>query len=145
MAYSIGTYDSTTQTVPVTFDLNGRTYVRSIQSVLDNGTTYNAVATDLIVQKLVSGQIYRSEIEDSLVGGRLNPTKWTRLGAIYKFIINGAGLVTIDTLLRDKVTISTSVTSFSATGTETIQYYVFNTNVGYIRATLTGTATAELV
>lgn len=147
MSYVIGVYDPTTKSVPVTFDHLGQSYKRLIRAVLNPDNSYNASLTDTFVKQIVSGNVSKAEIDDlstRVVGGMLSTVVWTKLPSVYKIVTNGVGLVSIDTKKRDG-TITTNVATFTATGVEGTEYIYFGSEVGYIRATLTGTATAEIV
>lgn len=67
---------------------------------------------------------------------------WARLPAIYKILLGGVGTVTLDT--RDRAgNITTGVITYDTTLiTEDYPYF---DNTYQIRATFTGTATAELI
>jgi hypothetical protein len=76
-------------------------------------------------------------------GGPLPSGVWIKLPAIYRLLLGGTGNVTIDT--RDQAgTITTAVASYSPTGAA-IEYPYFGDTAVDVRATLTGTATAEIV
>jgi hypothetical protein len=144
MSYTIGSYDSVTKTVPVTFDNGGRSFKRNIKAALDGSGNYDAAGTIAIIKRLVSGIPFMEDISASLKGGLLSPTKWTKLPSIYKFTLNGTGTVSIDTKAFNG-TIVTNVTTFSPTGTRYVDFFVFDDNIECIRANFTGTATAELI
>lgn len=146
MSYTIvyGSFDTTTKTVVVTFDSGGRNFKRTIKAALDGSGNYDPVGTDAIVKRLVGGVAFTSDISNSLKGGILSSTNWTKIPSIYKFSLNGTGTVSIDTKAFDG-TILTNVTTFSPSGTRYVDFFVFDDTIEYIRANFTGTATAELI
>jgi len=75
-------------------------------------------------------------------GGPLQNGIWTKLPAIYRILLGGTGTVSIDTRARDG-TITTGVVTYSPTGPA--EDYPYFDNAYEVRATLTGTATAEIV
>lgn len=86
-------------------------------------------------------------VEDG-AGGPLTPTSgpnadgWVKLPAIYKLLFGGSGTVTIDTRNRAMV-VTPSVAVYDTTNTT--EDYPFFDGAYQVRATLTGTATAEIV
>jgi len=77
-----------------------------------------------------------------MTGGALTSGLWIKLPAIYAILVGGAGSITIDSRTRDGV-ITTGVASYTAAGNSTI--YPYFTDAYQVRATLTGTATAEII
>jgi len=75
-------------------------------------------------------------------GGPLLNGVWVKLPAIYRLLLSGTGTVTIDQRSRDG-TVTANVATYTLTGF-TEDYPYFN-NAYEVRATLTGTATAEIV
>lgn len=80
----------------------------------------------------------------SIRGGVLQSGVWVKLPAIYALILNGTGSVTIDTKTRAG-TVTTGAASYSPSGSEIIDYPYFGAAADQVRATLTGTATAEII
>jgi hypothetical protein len=78
----------------------------------------------------------------ALTGGAMAGGRWVKLPAIYKLLIDGTGTITIDQ--RDRAgAITSDVAAYSPTGPAEI--YPFFTGAYEVRATLTGTASAEIV
>lgn len=78
----------------------------------------------------------------SFSGGPLISGQWVRLPAIYKLLLGGTGTVTIDT--RDRAgTVTTGAVSYSPSGFA--EAYPYFGSAYEVRATLTGSATAEIV
>jgi len=75
-------------------------------------------------------------------GGPLTNGVWVKLPAIYRILLGGTGAVSIDTRARDG-TVSAGVASYSPTGPA--EDYPYFDNAYEVRATLTDTATAEIV
>lgn len=76
------------------------------------------------------------------VSGDLSTGVFAKLPAVYKIIVNGSGSVTFDT--RDFAgNVTTGVSSVSVSGYA--ELFPFFNNAYEIRATFTGTATAEVV
>lgn len=75
-------------------------------------------------------------------GGILTNGVWIKLPAIYAILIGGTGSITIDSRTRDG-TITTGVVSYTAAGNAT--KYPYFTDAYEVRATLTGSATAEII
>lgn len=75
-------------------------------------------------------------------GGPLKNGEWVKLPAMYRILLDGIGTLTIDTRTRDG-TITTNVATYSPTGPA--EDYPFFDDAYEVRATLTGTATAEIV
>jgi len=75
-------------------------------------------------------------------GGPLTSGVWVKLPAIYRILLGGTGTVSIDTRARDG-TVSAGAASYSPTGPA--EDYPYFTNAYEVRATLTDTATAEIV
>lgn len=140
----LGAYNSSTGTVSVSFTYENTSYTRLVAGVLDGNGVYSASATTLFVEKLFSGVTNQYDflaLASIVPGGPMANGTWVYLPAIYKLILNGTGLVTIDTITRAGV-ITTGVVSYNVTGSEIYMYYYFGPQVSSIRATLTGTATA---
>jgi len=76
-------------------------------------------------------------------GGPLVMGAWVRLPAIYALRMNGTGTVTLDTKTASG-TITTSAATYNPAGSEIVAYPYFGESAVFVRATLTGTATAEI-
>lgn len=74
--------------------------------------------------------------------GELASGVWSKLPAIYKFLFDGSGTVTIDTRDRDGE-ITNSAATYTVDG-QAEEFPYFN-NAYEIRAVLTGTATIEVI
>ena len=148
MSVTIGAFDPTSNTVTITFTNQGLSYKRRIRAILNTDGTYDEASTVAMINQRSSGAAYESDIEAvsaMIPGGSLNSGGWVRLPAIYFFSINGTGTVVLDSMRRSDSTITTGVVAFTATGVETEQYYVFDSSIAWVRATFTGSATAEVV
>jgi len=75
-------------------------------------------------------------------GGPLTNGMWVKLPAIYRILLGGTGTVSIDTRARDG-TVTAAVAIYSPVGPG--EDYPYFNNAYEVRATLTGTATAEIV
>ena len=147
--YTVGAYDSTTNEVEVSFTYNNIPYTRKVKAVLTVGGSYDSAATLIEVEKIFSGFAYQSQISGGGGGGTqgsglLAAGVWAVLPAIYYLIIDGTGLITIDTK-NTAGTITTSVETITATGTESFHYPYYGAGITQIRANYTGSAQATLV
>lgn len=78
----------------------------------------------------------------SIRGGMLWSGAWVKLPGVYKLLLGGAGTVTIDT--RDRSgTVTSGAATYTAAGLS--ENYPYFSGAYELRATLTGTATAEIV
>jgi hypothetical protein len=148
MSATIGAFDSSTGTVTVTFVNQGLTYKRTVRAILNTDGTYNEAATTATINQMSSGEAYQSDIATlaaEIPGGSLNGGGWVKLPALYFFSINGTGTVVLDSMRRSDDTITTAVVTFTATGVETENYYAFDPSIGWVRASFTGSATAQVV
>lgn len=75
-------------------------------------------------------------------GGPLTTATWVKLPAIYKLLLDGTGTVTIATRDADGTVVEAAAT-YNVTGFRDV--YDYYGSVVAVRATLTGTATAEIV
>ena len=76
-------------------------------------------------------------------GGLLTPDDWTSLPSIYAVRLRGTGTVTIEIKTVDG-TIRSGGDPLVADGTPRTVYVSFGEDAEFARATLTGTATAEV-
>lgn len=76
-------------------------------------------------------------------GGALLPNVWTRLPAMYAIRLRGIGTVTIEIKTADDV-IRSGGDPLKASGVTRVAYPFFGEDAAYARATLTGTASAEV-
>lgn len=81
-------------------------------------------------------------LEHATTGGPLLAGQWIKLPAIYKLLLEGTGTVTIHTRASDG-SIAAAAAIFEADGF--VEEYPYFGPVVAVRATTTGTATAEIV
>jgi hypothetical protein len=78
-----------------------------------------------------------------LPGGVLSAAKWTRLPGIYRLLLSGQGTVLIDTRRADGA-ITVAADSYPNVGGRRYEYPFYDDAIE-VRATLTGSATAEII
>lgn len=84
----------------------------------------------------------QDDLDAIQLGGVLVPGKWFKLPAIYKLLLGGTGTVVIDTRDRSGV-VTTAAATYSVSGqSEAFPYFA---GAYEVRASLTGTATAEVI
>lgn len=76
--------------------------------------------------------------------GTLKSGHWVRLPSLFRLAIGGTGTVTID-VGNGAGVITEAVATYAPTGEETLDFPFFGTDVTHLRATLTDTATCEVL
>ena len=80
-----------------------------------------------------------------LPGGILRNGVWVRLPALYKLLVGGVGSLSLDACSVGGVVTSKVFSLVINAATERLQYFYAGDDAVAIRATLTGTATAEII
>lgn len=80
---------------------------------------------------------------DIVRGGPMANGVWVRASSIPKILLGGTGTVTIDLMTRDG-TITANVAAYAPAGGLTEDWLIFDNALAF-RATLTGSATAEII
>lgn len=106
-----------------------------------NGKAATQEQIDAIGLELSAGKAV-GPLAAQVRGGPLKNGEWAKLPSMCKLLLDGTGTVTIDTRARDG-TITTSVAAYNVVGPA--EDYPYFDNAYEVRATLTGTATAEIV
>lgn len=97
------------------------------------------ILTDEIIDDVGGDPTARSRAR----GGPLIAGEWIKLPAIYKLEVGGSGTISID--VRDLAnTVTTNTHQFVVNGSEFIFPY-FGDSVSDVKATITGTAFAEII
>lgn len=123
---------------------------QTLPPAITQGTTFTLVAsgtqasTGTVARDTAVAAIEAGIVAKTAVGGPLANGAWVKLPAIYALVLNGTGTVTLDSKTRAGA-ITTGAASYSPSGTETVAYPYFGAPAAYARATLSGTATAEII
>jgi hypothetical protein len=111
---------------------------------LNGGETFVLSPENTLEAKRQAGlaRAAAQSVTDRLTGGPLSYAKWVKLPATYKLLLNGTGTVALETRTRNG-TITANAAVYSPNGPD--EDYLFFDDAYEVRATLTGTATAEII
>lgn len=140
---TVGAFASTVSVSTLT-DVDLTTPQTSGQSLIWNSSTSKWVPSTVVTSAAVDAAGGDPTARLASRGGPLTSGVWYKLPSIYKIILGGTGSVSFDTKTAAGA-ITTGVISYTAGTDASVQYFYFGDTAYQVRATLGGTATAEIV